>query len=80
MSKQLCLICEEGIFNPICPACLINELAYFFQDFPLKEDLKEEILEEAEILKTILEIKEVKMKCAICKKESFASVCPFCFL
>lgn len=65
---NLCVECNEGIFNPVCPRCIMNQVT---------EGLRLNIKERKRILK--IKIDDIKgERCIICKKNA-VSMCPYCF-
>ncbi len=70
--NNLCLECDEAIFNPICPRCLSKEIKQWTinKNKEVKNLVKEEI-------KTILRFALDKKGCLVCGRDVF--LCPYCF-
>ncbi|MEM2932755.1 MAG: hypothetical protein QW622_00885 [Candidatus Pacearchaeota archaeon] len=74
---ELCLICQEAIFTPICPKCLTKEVnTWAIQSLKGKkyEKLRHEI--GSEMLR-LSKYDFPSTKCIKCKGNVF--ICPYCF-
>jgi len=66
----LCIICNEGIFNPLCPNCISNEIfAWLFEkDIAVaKEFRKKKFVEDID-----------GGSCIACR-DNTSYICPYCF-
>ncbi len=70
---SICFICEEVIFNPICPDCLRQGVADWLNN-KAQKILKKLDLEVSLIKKLNIEEKD---KCSICNKD--IDICPYCY-
>jgi hypothetical protein len=75
-SYGLCLECNEGIFNPICPACLAREMRIWIEENGFNRKIGREISEFANSIKN--KFIDEGIDCAICKSNQ-TSICPYCF-
>lgn len=69
---QKCVVCDEGITNPICPECLNKEMqVWFFENKPgMMGPLKD-------IIESFRSYTHFEGKCAICSQNM--NVCSHCF-
>jgi hypothetical protein len=70
--EQKCIICDEGITNPICPSCLEKQIIQWIGE--LKPSL---IPLVREIGNSVNEFNHSNTECIICKDEM--NVCPHCY-
>ncbi len=71
-SRGICVECNEGIFNPICPSCLLREVEAWLDGTRLGNEVKKK-------LNKVIDSDGLEgVKCAICKDEGI-SICPYCF-
>lgn len=75
-SHGLCLECNGGIFNPICPSCLVGEMRAWLASNGFSKKISHEISEFANRIKN--RFIDEGIDCAICKS-SQTSICPYCF-
>ena len=71
-----CLVCNEAIFNPLCPTCLAGQVEVWLTSYP---DLSKKIMPYIrhylqEINNEIIEA----TACVACGNKR-AAVCPYCF-
>ena len=67
-----CFICQEAIFNPICPSCIKKEVLIWLKN--LKPDLIEEL---NKYIAPFQNPQNNDINCIICKKTT--DTCPYCF-
>ena len=75
-SHGLCLECNEGIFNPICPNCLAREMRAWIRSNGFNKKIGNKITEFANLAKN--NFIDEGVECAICKSNQ-TSICPYCF-
>ncbi len=75
-SYDLCLECNEGIFNPICPNCLAREMQAWIESNGFDSRIGRSITLFANITKN--KFIDEGVECAICKSNQ-TSICPYCF-
>lgn len=70
-SRGICVECNEGIYNPVCPSCLSREVEAWLDGARLGKEIKGKI-------KRIKDRDELGgVRCAICKEQE-TSICPYC--
>jgi hypothetical protein len=67
-----CFVCQEAIFNPICPSCLKKEVIVW-----LEKTNPSLIKEMEESLSFFRESKQNDVSCILCKR--YTDTCPYCF-
>jgi hypothetical protein len=70
--EQKCIICDEGITNPICPNCLEREIISWVGELkpsliPLLRNIKQ----------NVTTFNHENTNCIICKQDM--NVCPHCY-
>jgi len=71
-----CEICHEPITNPLCPACLTEEINVWSTNYPnLRKELGPKL---KRYLKKLRDEAKESIQCIKCNKAEF-SLCPFCF-
>jgi|SRR3989338_9141594 len=75
-SHGLCLECNEGIFNPVCPVCLAGEMQAWVESNGFEKKTGEKIIAFANKAKS--RFIDEGINCAVCKKNQ-TSICPYCF-
>jgi len=78
-TNAICIECNEGIFNPICPKCLAREIKEWLKtaDFDGNDKAKAEQILNCVLNKNFL-LEKVSSQCIICKKGN-TYMCPYCF-
>ena len=78
-TNAICIECNEGIFNPICPKCLAREIREWLKiaDFEGNDKEKVEYIVNCALDRNFL-LEKVSSQCIICKKGN-AYMCPYCF-
>jgi len=66
----LCIVCNEGIYNPLCPNCISNEIIAWLSE-------KNETLAKEFRKKGFVEDIDGG-RCAVCNENS-SYICPYCF-
>ncbi|MFH0831514.1 MAG: hypothetical protein V1886_01445 [archaeon] len=75
-SNNLCIVCNEGIHNPICPVCLAGEIKEWIETNNLSSEAKKKIVSYASRIKN--KFIDSGTECTICR-ENQTAVCPYCF-
>ncbi len=71
-----CLECDEAIFNPICPDCLLREIDSWIIKYP---KLKRKIVPKLKkYIQSLKKLSKSSTQCIACNKKR-ASLCTFCF-
>ena len=76
MEKEVCVLCLQGIKNPICSKCRIREIEYWLKESAIDKRIKGKILKEIRKRFNVEIISE--SKCIICSDE-FLNLCGYCF-
>ncbi len=74
-SRGICVECNEGIYNPVCPSCLSREVEAWLDGTKLGIDVRKRIN------RVIFQDESSGLDgagCAICKEQE-TSICPYCF-
>lgn len=71
-----CLVCKESVYNPLCPACISQQIEVWLISYPklskkLLPDLKKYVI-------AIHNEMDGAVECAACTQKR-AAVCPYCF-
>ena len=76
MARNVCAVCNEPIYLPICALCLTDEIEAWL-DKRKSSWLREYRLEVRNFLDKVRRYN--RMNCMICRVETETSVCPVCF-
>jgi hypothetical protein len=78
-TNAICIECNEGIFNPICPKCLAREIGEWLKiaDFDGNDKEKVEWIVNCALDRNFL-LEKVSSQCIICRKGN-SYMCPYCF-
>jgi len=76
ISHGLCLECNEGMFNPICPSCLAREMRAWIESNGFEKEVGKEVAKFANRVKN--EFIDDGTECAVCKSNQ-TLICPYCF-
>lgn len=74
-NSSICMVCNEAIFNPICPSCLVREVRHWI-DGNISNNIASSVVRFAESLKE--EFYSEGIQCVICR-DNETPVCPYCF-
>lgn len=69
-NNEVCVICNEGISNPICPDCLMREIEQWLHE------KQPSLVQNLQGLFTVFEDVEQNMSCVVCR--SSMHICPHC--
>ena len=68
--------CNEAIFNPICPSCLVRQVKHWINGNITNNRVRSGIVRFAESLKD--EFYSEGIACVICR-DNETPICPYCF-
>lgn len=74
-----CTVCEEAIYNPICPNCLLREFDAWLAEQNASEAFAEELADELDTVLVILASHGRQGDCAVCRQTIPFSIDPYCF-
>lgn len=72
----ICIECNEGIFNPICPSCLAGQMHAWVESNGFDKKIKENITTFTDRIKN--KFIDEGMNCAVCRINQ-TLICPYCF-
>ncbi len=72
----MCVECDEAIYNPICPSCLVKEISVWLKKYPRL--WRKVIIELNRYITQALRLYKSATKCVACGNNT-TFLCPYCF-
>jgi len=76
MAKNICAVCDEQIYKPVCPLCLTDQMQLWFEKnkISLVRDFRQEVRLFLDRVR-----RYNRLTCTLCRIETETAICQACF-